>query len=693
MGCALTDQIAKAESQGPDRFLNRELSWLAFNQRVLALASDDGVPLLERAKYLAISAGNLDEFFQVRVAGLKAQLAAGITSASADGRSPSEQLHEIHLEAQRMTTLQDRLFRKHLAPALSAEGLQFVDWETLDRKDQKRLRAMYDAQIQPALTPLAVDPAHPFPWISNLSLNLGLQVRDPNSGAARFARVKVPPVLPRLIALPDGERWLPIEQLIRAHLGGLFPGMDVVSDHVFRVTRDAALLIDEGEADDLLSAIQSGLHRRLRVNDAVRLEIGGGAPPEVLELLIEELELDERDVYRHEGLIDLTSLWQLHACPRPDLKDPNWQPITQSALRNLGPGEGNRDVFSVIRDRDVMVHHPYDSFTTSTEAFVEQAAADPAVLAIKHTLYRTSDKDNRIVRALTQAAQNGKEVVALIELKARFDEESNIEWARNLEAAGVNVVYGIVGLKTHGKVVLVVRRERDGLTRYCHVGTGNYNLDTARLYEDVGILTASEAIGADVGELFNHMTGYSDPGELDQLLVAPASLRTRLMGLIDDEVAAKDGHITIKVNGLSDPALIDALYSASQAGVRVDLIVRGICCLRPGVPGLSENVRVRSVVGRFLEHSRIYRFGSRARGEHIFVGSADLMTRNLDARIEVLTPVLDERLCERINEILAVNLADDARAWELQPDGAWRETRTANSFDVHAHFQELARSR
>ena len=685
--------MAAIADRGPERFLNRELSWLAFNVRVLALAEDPDTPLLERAKFLAICSGNLDEFFQVRVAGLKAQLAAGVTAVSTDGRSPSEQLHEIHRETERMVRRQERLYRKDLAKALAAEGLRIVEWDSLEQRDRKRLRTLYEAQIQPALTPLAVDPAHPFPWISNLSLNLGLLVRDPANAEARFARVKVPPVLPRLIALPDGERWLPIEQLIGAHLDGLFPGMEIVSSDVFRVTRDAALLVDEGEADDLLSAIQSGLHRRLRVNDAVRLEIADGASDEVRELLVAELELGPGDVYAQRALVDLGCLMQLHACDRADLKEPSWQPVTGAALRNVDPEGHARSVFKVLAQRDIMVHHPYDSFTTSIEAFLEQAANDPAVIAIKHTLYRTAHRDNRVVRALIQAAKNGKEVVALIEIKARFDEESNIEWARNLEAAGVNVVYGIVGLKTHGKVVLVVRREGGGLRRYCHIGTGNYNPDTARLYEDIGILTASETIGADVGELFNNMTGYGDPGEPAELLVAPARLRGALLDLIREESEAADGQITIKINGLSDAGMIDALYAASCAGTRVSLLVRGICCLRPGVPGLSENIAVRSVVGRFLEHSRIYSFGSAARGARVYVGSADLMTRNLDDRIEVLAPVHDDGIRERIREILETSLDPRARAWDLAADGSWVPNRPPDAFDVQERFQELARSR
>ena len=675
---------------GPYRFLNRELSWLAFNERVLALARDPGQRLLERAKFLAIFSSNLDEFFQVRVAGLQAQLDAGVIAASPDGRSPAEQLREIQIRVEGLVRQQQSLFAKEIVPALAEEEIRLVGWDSLERKDRKRLRALYDTQIQPALTPLAVDPAHPFPWISNLSLNLGLIVLDSENGQRRFARVKVPSVLPRLIELEDGERFLPLEQLIQAHVDGLFPGMEIEASHVFRVTRDAALLVDEGEAEDLLSAIESGLHRRLRVNDAVRLEIEHPANDEVRSLLVDELDLDEQDVYSQRHLLDLTCLWQLHALDRPDLKDRPWQPVTQRRLTNADDGDDTKDIFSTLRDGDVMVHHPYDSFTTSIEAFLERAADDPNVLAIKHTLYRTSGKGNRIVRSLIKAAQAGKEVVALVEIKARFDEESNIEWARSLEAAGVNVVYGMVGLKTHGKVVLVVRREGKELRRYCHIGTGNYNPETARLYEDIGLLTASEEIGADVGQLFNYMTGYSDPVEMRQLLVAPTQLRARLLELIAETAAEPDGHITVKVNGLSDPQMIEALYDASGAGARIDLLVRGICCLKPGVPGLSERIRVRSVVGCFLEHSRVFRFVSAKHGERIFIGSADWMTRNLDGRNEVVTPVLDESLRQRVREILDVNLDPQARSWELQPDGSWVAGPDDGGFDVHRRFQELA---
>jgi polyphosphate kinase len=671
---------------GPDRFLNRELSWLAFDARVLALAEEPELPLLERVKFLAISARNLDEFFQVRVAGLKAQVDAGVLAASADGRSPLEQLQEIRIHVEELLRRQERVYAKELLPRLAEQGIRFVDWDALDAEERKRLRHEYERRIHPALTPLAVDPAHPFPWISNLTLNLAVLVDDA-VGQRHFARVKVPPVFPRFVDLGDG-RLLPLERLIAAHLDLLFPGTTIAGCWAFRVTRDAELLVDEGEADDLLAAIESGLHRRLRVNDAIRLEIEAAATPEVVHLLSEGLDLAESDVYAHHGPLALGALWQLYGIDRPDLKDAPWQPATQPRLA----GDAQPDLFAVLRAGDVMVHHPYDSFRSSVEAFLEQAARDPDVLAIKHTLYRTAVRDNRVLRALIQAAQDGKEVVTLVEIKARFDEEANIEWARSLESAGGNVVYGLVGLKTHGKVVLVVRREHDGIRRYCHIGTGNYNPETARIYEDLGLFTSAPEIGADVGELFNHLTGFGVSSAYRKLLVAPDGLRSGLLAQIRQEAAAGDGEIVIKVNGLQDADMIDALYEAARAGVKIDLLVRGVCCLRPGVPGLSGNVRVRSVVGRFLEHSRVFRFGSAARGRRYYIGSADLMTRNLDRRVEVLAPVEDPALRARLDRMLEVNFHPDARAWELEGSGRWQRTPESGGFSTHGRFQELARS-
>jgi polyphosphate kinase len=655
---------------------------------VLSLAEDVGLPLLERVKFVAIFSRNLDEFFQVRVAGLQAQIEAGVMAASPDGRSPSEQLQEIRLGVEKLLRRVDRVFAKDLLPRLAGEGIRFVEWVSLSKRDRDRLRHEYETRIHPALTPLAVDVAHPFPWISNLSLNLGVLVDDA-AGVRRFARVKVPPVLPRFADLGDG-RLLPIERLIAAHLDLLFPGTRVVSAHAFRVTRDAELLVDEGDAEDLLAAIESGLHRRLRVNEAVRLEVDAAAEPEVTRRLAEGLDLDEGDIYFQRGPLDLGALFQLVAIDRPDLRDAPWLPTTQPRLAHK---EEREDIFSILRTGDLMVQHPYDSFRTSVEAFLEEAASDPDVLAIKLTLYRTAVRENRLLRTLIQAAQEGKEVVTLVEIKARFDEEANIEWARSLESAGGNVVYGLVGLKTHGKVALVVRRDRDGIRRYCHVGTGNYNTETAQLYEDVGLLTASPEIGADVGELFNHLTGCGEQIAYRKLLVAPTSLRDELIARIRAEAEANDGEIVIKVNGLQDPDVIDALYDASRAGVKIDLLVRSICCLRPGIPGLSENIRVRSVLGRFLEHSRIFRFGSETRGRRYWVGSADLMGRNLDRRVEVLAPVEDPSLQVRLDEILAVHLDADARAWELEASGDWRRCPAADGFSPQERLMELARQR
>lgn len=659
-------------SKGPDRFFNRELSWLAFDERVLALAEDERQPLLERVKFCAICASNLDEFFQVRVAGLQVQLEAGVVADSADGRSPAEQLQAIHLAAERLVSRQERVFSKALVPALAAEGIRFADWDSLGVGEQKELEERFRSQIHPALTPLAVDPAHPFPWISNLSLNLGVVIGDRETGERRFARVKVPPVFPRFIALGDEERLLPIEQLIRAQLGSLFPGTDIVSAHAFRVTRDANLLLDEGEADDLLSAVESGLHRRLRVNDAVRLEIEAGAEDEVRVLLEHELELGSEDVYPTRTLLDLTGLWQIHALDRPDLKDPPYKAATQRQLQGSG---GRNDVLAAVRAGDVLVHHPYDSFGTSVETFVEQAAHDPDVLAIKHTLYRTSGNEtNRIVRALVHAAKSGKEVVALVEIQARFDEESNIEFARSLESAGVNVVYGLVGLKTHSKVVLVIRREGDSLGRYVHLGTGNYHHATTRLYTDYGYMSSGQPLGQDVHDLFMQLTSLTGASEMSRMLAAPFNLYSSLLEKIEREAtnarAGKDARIIAKINSLNAPGIIDALYEASQAGVRIDLIVRGICSLRPGVPGLSENIHVRSIVGRFLEHSRVYYFLNDGE-EEFYCASADWMERNLLRRNESCFEIRQKAMKEQIRGDLEQFLADNCQAWVLHGDGSY----------------------
>jgi polyphosphate kinase len=549
---------------------------------------------------------------------------------------------------------------------------------------------VFEERVFPVLTPLAVDPAHPFPYISNLSLNLAVVVRDPEGAEEHFARVKVPPLLPRFVELPDHERFVPIEQIIAARVEALFPGMEVLEHYVFRVTRDADFELSD-ESEDLLEAVESVLRQRSKSGHVVRLEVEARMSDAVRQLLCRELELADHDVTVIDGTLDLSGLWGLHALPRSDLKDPPWTPQTQPVLARTEPPP---DLFRVLQAGDVMVHHPYDSFTTSVEAFVDQAARDPQVLAIKQTIYRTAGQESALVRSLMAAAGAGKQVVALVELQARFDEQANIERARLLEEAGVHVVYGLVGLKTHAKILLVVRQEADGIRRYCHVGTGNYNSATATLYEDIGILSADPELGADLTELFNALTGYSRQGRYRKLLVAPLSLRAEIQRRIEREGAkGPAGHITLKLNSLVDPPLIDALYDASARGCRVDLLVRGICCLRAGVPGLSEHVTARSIVGRFLEHSRIYRFGADPASAEYLIGSADLMPRNLDRRVEAMAPITEPRLRARLAEVIDTELADDVLAWELRPDGTWHKVPTSVGINTHARLQELAGQR
>jgi polyphosphate kinase len=684
---------AEGVPTGVDRYLNRELSWLDFNARVLALAEDDATPLLERVKFLAIFSQNLDEFFQVRVAGLRDQIAAGVKKRSPDGRTPGEQLDAVRRRAAELSARADELFLGPVCSGLAEQGIVFSTWSQLDEDDREWLAQEFQRRIFPVLTPLAVDPGHPFPYISSLSLNLGVIVRDPTNDERRFARVKVPSLLPRFVVMPDGERFVPLEQVIAAHLEDLFPGMEVVDHVAFRVTRNADLTVEEEEADDLLAAIELELRRR-RFGKAVRLEVEDDISAEALELIRDELELDEADVVPHAAPVDLGGLWAVYAVDRGELKYPDFVGLTQ---RRLVPEEDDdvRDVFGAMADGDVLLHHPYDSFSTSVEEFIRQAAEDPRVLTIKLTLYRTSG-DSPIVAALIRAAEEGKQVVALVELKARFDEERNIEWARRLEQAGVHVVYGLVGLKTHTKTCLVVREEGDGVRRYCHIGTGNYNSRTARLYEDLGLLTADPDLGADLTQLFNYLTGYARDVAYRKLLVAPHALRPGLVRLIRNERAAAPGtgRITMKMNSLVDADLIDELYAASADGVRVELLVRGISCIRPQLPGLSENITVRSIVGRYLEHSRVYRFANGAgpgRAVH-YIGSADLMPRNLDRRVEAVVPVEDPALAARIDELLAVGLADDTLAWE-QVDGSWRRVPRRHTVESHVELQEQARKR
>ena len=679
-----------------ERFLNRELSWLDFDARVLALASNPDVPLLERAKFVAIFAQNLDEFFQVRVAGLKDQVAAGLGKLTADGLTAAQQLREIHERISLLISQAEDVFLEQLVPVLASAGIVFSSYDDLDADDRSFLETVFEERIFPVLTPLAVDPGHPFPYISDLSLNLAVVVNDPVTGEHRFARVKVPNLLPRFVVMPDGERFIPLEQVIASHLDVLFPGMESGTHYAFRVTRNADLTVEEEEADDLLETIELELRRR-RFGRAVRLEIDANASQEILELLTEELDLQDSDIYRFSGPLDLGGLFGLMTLDRPDLKDEPWVPITQPRLTSTDPDEPV-DFFSVIRDRDVLMHHPYESFSTSVEEFIRQASYDPAVLAIKLTLYRTSS-DTSIIESLVRAAERGKQVAALVELKARFDEKKNIGWAKELEKAGVHVIYGLMGLKIHTKTTLVVREEHDGIRRYSHIGTGNYNPKTARLYEDIGLLTADPAVGSDLTQLFNLLTGFARDPEFSKLLIAPSRVRPGIAELIANEAAlGSNGHIILKMNSLVDAALIDSLYAASQAGTRVDLIVRGICCLRPGVPGLSENINVRSIVGRFLEHSRIYYFAHGADGAPVYyIGSADLMPRNLDRRVEALVPVEDSQLKERLQQILDVNLEDDHLAWRLGPDTMWNRVVASDgnsgSFDTHRRFQALALER
>ncbi len=667
--------------------LNRELSWLAFNARVLELAEDQTQPLLERAKFLAIFTTNLDEFVQVRVSGLQEQVTAGVRTTSPDGLRPTEQLDAVRLEIHELVTRQATVFAKEIAPALLAEGVVLADWDDLSNDDRSYLVEVFQARVFPVLTPLAVDPAHPFPYISNLSLNLAVQVLDPTTGEQRFARVKVPPLLPRFVVMPDGERFVPLEQVIAAHLDQLFPGMEITAHHPFRVTRDADFELD-AENDDLLEAIESVLTLRKRSGHVVRLEVDTTMADDMRDLLVRELELSPADVSVVEGPLDLSGLWTVYGVDRPDLKDEPWVPQTQPSLARTDPPP---DLFALLQATDILVQHPYDSFATSVAAFIDQAARDPKVLAIKQTLYRTGGQESTIIDSLVRAAAAGKQVVALVELKARFDEEINLERARELEEAGVHVVYGLVGLKTHTKLLLIVRDERTGIRRYCHVGTGNYNAVTAGLYEDIGLLTADPEIGADLTELFNSLTGYSRPQEYRRLLIAPHGLRTAIIARIQEQGAlGSAGRIVLKMNALVDPKTIDALYEASEQGTPIDLLVRGICCLRPGVAGRSETIRVRSLLGRFLEHSRIYRFGADDETAEYLIGSADIMPRNLDRRIEALVPVRAPALRRRLAEILNVELAADIQVWELDTHAQWHRVPTRDGIDAHQVLMDRA---
>ena len=683
-------QVAAVQVAPAPTYFNRELSWLDFNGRVLALAENQGIPLLERLKFLAIFDNNLDEFFQVRVAGLKEQLVSGVHVQSPDGLTPGEQIERIRGSVHALDERLTHVFVHDLLPHLRREGILILSWDELSAPDRERLSEVFARDVFPVLTPLSVDTAHPFPYISNLSLNLAVVVRDPTTRQTRFARLKVPAILPRYLRLEERLAFVPLEQVIAAHLEELFPGMEIVSTHAFRITRNADLELEEDEAGDLLVAVEENLRQRRLSPMVVRLEVDQAIGERSLSLLMRELGLQPNDVYEVRRQLGLEGLWQLYDIDRPDLKEPVWNPATQP---RLAPVDGSpRDLFAELRAGDLLVHHPYDSFLTSVAAFVERAARDPDVLAIKQTLYRTSGRESPIVRSLIRAANAGKQVAALVELKARFDEEANINWARVLEEAGVHVVYGLVGLKTHSKVTLVVRREGDGIRRYVHIGTGNYNPATATIYEDVGLLTADPDLGIDATDLFNFLTGYSRQVHYRKLLVAPLTLRRRLLEMIRAQ-ARPSGRIVLKMNSLVDVEMIRALYAASQAGADIDLIVRGICCLKPGVEGLSDRISVRSLVGRFLEHSRIFRFGADDEDPEYYMGSADLMPRNLDNRVEAVTPVLEPELRARVQEILDVELSDDVLAWELGPAGEWTKVPTVRGIEAHIRLEELALAR
>jgi polyphosphate kinase len=674
----------EADMLPEDRFLNRELSWLDFNARVLALAEDPDTPLLERAKFLAIFASNLDEFYMVRVAGLKRRLQAGLPVRGGDQLPLRTQLELIGERTAHLLSRHAACFADEVMPKLAAEDIQFVRWHELDVPEQERLRIYFREVVFPVLTPLAVDVAHPFPYISSRSLNLAVAVRDPDGGPELFARVKVPNNVPRFVVVESSGRryrFLPIEELISNHLSQLFSGMQVVECHLFRVTRNADFEVDEDRDEDLLQALERELAQR-RFGPPVRLEVASSISDQMLDKLVHELDMDSHDVLRVPGLLDLSSLWQVYGeVDRPTLKERPFVPATHPRFVE---GEVPRSVFATLRDGEVLVHHPYHSFSTSVQRFIEQAAADPNVLAIKQTLYRTSG-DSPIVDALVEAAAAGKQVVVLVEVKARFDEQANIGWARTLERAGCHVVYGLVGLKTHCKTALVVRQEGNQIRRYCHIGTGNYHPKTARLYEDYGILTADPEVGADVTDLFNVLTGYSRQTAYRRLLVAPHGVRSGIIDRIDREIehtrAGGQGLVQIKVNSLVDEGVTDALYRASRAGVQVDLIIRGMCTLRPGVPGLSDNIRVRSILGRFLEHSRVFRFGNNGSTE-FWIGSADLMHRNLDRRVEALVQVTDPEARAELDRVLALSMSDETESFELHPDGTWTRRRSSDNLPL-----------
>ncbi|NJN88498.1 MAG: polyphosphate kinase 1 [Leptolyngbyaceae cyanobacterium SL_7_1] len=692
-------------------YFNRELSWLQFNDRVLSEALDTRNPLLERLKFVGIFSSNLDEFFMVRVSTLKEQATAQSTKLMPDGLTPQQQLDAISQQLHPKIVEQHALFEKELRPALANHGVHILNYMDLSQEQRFYLQHFFEERVFPVLTPLAVDPGHPFPRISNLSLNLAVVVKDVSNGQEHFARVKVPDLLPRFVELPKdlqqqhdpSNLWsaVPLEQVIAHNLETLFPGMNIQEYSVFRVTRDADFPVQEDEADDLLLAIQEEINKRRFRGEVVRLELQASASELVRQTLTQEMKLTDADIYEIDGLLHLKDLMSLLGLPLPQLKDEPWVPqvparlkAIEAAAREARPLDETNNIFAEIREGDVLVHHPYESFASSVELFITQAAIDPKVLAIKMTLYRTSG-DSPIVRALITAAEHRKQVVALVELKARFDEESNINWAQLLEESGVHVVYGLIGLKTHTKVVLVVRQEDDGIRRYVHIGTGNYNSKTAKLYTDLGILSCHSDLGADLTDLFNYLTGYSRQHSYRKLLVAPVSLRDRMAAMIRREIdhcrSGNPGRIVAKMNSLVDPQMIKLLYEASQAGVEIDLLVRGICCLRPGVPGVSDTIRVMSIVGRYLEHSRIYHFYNQG-DEEIYIGSADWMTRNLDRRVEAVTPIEDPAIAAQLKEILQLLLSDNRQAWDLHADGEYRRRYPATGEAVRS-AQEILMGR
>lgn len=676
----------------PNRYLDRELSWLAFNQRVLELAEDPNLYLLERVNFLAIFASNLDEFFMVRVAGLKRRIATGLAVTASSGLSPQEVLSEISREAHRLQERHAKLFIDTIKPEMREKGIRIVRWANLEESERGLLHEYFQNQIFPVLTPLAVDPAHPFPYISGLSLNLAVVLKNPDTDKEHFARVKVPPLLPRFVRIPGNSgvtdaRFVPLEDIIGEYLGLLFPGMQVLQHHTFRVTRNEDLEVDEEEGENLLLALEKELLRR-RFGPPVRLEVANDINPEVLELLIRELDINDEDVYHLPSPLDLTGLFEIAGLKRADLRYPPHPVITNRFLQPVE--DKDVSIFSAMRQRDILMHHPYESFSTSVQAFVEQAAADPKVLAIKQTLYRTSG-DSPIVDALIAAAEAGKQVLALVEIKARFDEQNNIAWARKLEQAGVHVVYGIVGLKTHCKLALVIRQEGGQLRRYCHVGTGNYNPKTARYYEDYGLLTARESVGEDLTKLFNQLSGYAPEAEFKSLMVSPVGVREGLTERIEREIAfkqsGKEARIRIKVNSLVDEQIIDSLYKASNAGVPVEILVRGMCALKPSVAGLSENIKVRSVLGRYLEHSRVFTFmggGDPA----VFIGSADMMHRNLDRRVEALVRLSQPDHIRELNGLFDLAMSENVASWYLSADGTWTRHQTMDNGAILVDLQD-----